>query len=181
MLCGAGMVKAWGHTQANMASSNAEANFIAAAKGASEGLAARSLTRDVGHESSVRVWIDSSAVFGVRTKFGDGKIRNSDTRLLWIQDLVCVGGLILREIAREQNPADLMTMQVGSDQSSANLVRLRCWPREGRVEAVLRCEVVRPKATMAERSPCIGAGVPRRIAGEEGCKSARRHSSHGML
>lgn len=145
-----------------MALSSAEAELIAAVKGASEGLAVRSLERDFGHECSVGVWLDSSAALGVCKRTGVGKIRHLDTRLLWIQDLVREGGLVVRKIAGQENPADLMTKHLGSDQISANLARLRCWPREGRAEAAPRCEVVGAKAMVAERSPatnCRRGGV----------------------
>lgn len=175
---GAHTIKVWSHTQATVALSSAEAELIAAVKGASEGLAVRSLARDLGHECSVGVWFDSSAALGVCKRTGVGKIRHLDTRLLWIQDLVREGGLVVRKVAGEENPADLMTKHLGSDQISANLVRLRCWPREGRAEAAPRCEATDARAVVAFRSPCAVAVAARKAAGEEGCESTRSHPPH---
>ena len=132
LMRGRHVLKTWCGTQATVALSSAEAELIAAVRGAAEGLAARSLAEDFGDICRLRVHVDSSAAIGICKRTGVGKIRHLDTRLLWIQDLVRDGTVGVMKVAGEYNPADLMTKHLGSDSISAHLVRLECWARDGR-------------------------------------------------
>ena len=139
MMRGSHVLKTWSGTQATVALSSAEAELIALVKGAAEGLAMRSLLWDLGEDSTVRVRVDSSAAIGICKRTGVGRIRHLDTRLLWVQELVRSGALLVEKVPGEDNPADLMTKHLGADAISAHLVRLSCWEASGRAKAAPRC------------------------------------------
>ncbi len=133
------VLKPWSGTHATIAVSSAEAELIAAVKGAAEGLAVRSLVRDFGRTCALRVHVDSSAAIGICRRPGVGKVRHMDTRLLWVQELVRDGTLEVVKIAGTVNPADLMTKHLAADAISAHLIRLECFDREGRAEIAPKC------------------------------------------
>jgi hypothetical protein len=139
LLRGSHVLKTWCTTQATVALSSAEAELVAAVRGTAEGLAARSLTQDLGRACKLRVHVDSSAAIGICKRSGIGKVRHLDTRLLWVQDLVRSGDVDVVKIAGELNPADLMTKHLAADAISANLVRLSSWEREGRAKSAPAC------------------------------------------
>ena len=126
------VLKTWSTTQPTIALSSAEAELIAAVRGAAEGMSAKTLCSMFGRQCNLRVHLDSSAALGVAKRKGVGKIRHLDTRLLWIQERVHAGDLIVLKVAGTENPADLMTKHLSEEASSACMVRLGCWPREGR-------------------------------------------------
>jgi hypothetical protein len=135
LMRGAHVLKTWCSTQTTIALSSAEAELIAAVRGAAEGLAARSLAEDLGSECKLRVHVDSSAAIGICKRSGIGKIRHLDTRLLWIQDLVRNGTIGIMKVAGIDNPADLMTKYLNAESISTHLIRLSCWPRDGRAKS----------------------------------------------
>ena len=55
------VLKVWSTTQATIALSSAEAELIAAVRGAAEGLAMKSILSDLGEECGLRICLDSSA------------------------------------------------------------------------------------------------------------------------
>ena len=132
-------LKTWCGTQATIALSSAEAELIAAVRGAAEGLAVQSLMRDFGRKCGLRIHLDSSAAIGICKRTGVGKIRHLDTRLLWMQELVRERSVEVAKIPGVENPADLMTKHLAADDISAHLVRLGCWARTGRAQAAPRC------------------------------------------
>ena len=136
---GSHVLKTWSHTQATIALSSAEAELIAAVKGAAEGLAVRSLVQDFGRDCALRVHVDSSAAIGICRRTGVGEVRHLDTRLLWVQELVRDGTLEVIKIAGTVNPADLMTKHLQAEAISANLTRLDCYARDGCAELAPKC------------------------------------------
>jgi hypothetical protein len=139
LLRGSHVLKTWCTTQSTVALSSAEAELVAAVRGAAEGLSARSLAQDLGSECQLRLHIDSSAAIGICKRSGIGKIRHLDTRLLWIQDLVRNGTINVLKVPGEVNPADLMTKHLCAENISAHLARLCCWEREGRATCAPKC------------------------------------------
>jgi hypothetical protein len=139
LLRGRHVLKTWSGTQATIALSSAEAELIAAVKGAAEGLAVRSLVRDFSRNCALRVHVDSSAAIGICRRTGVGKVRHLDTRLLWVQELVRDGTIEVIKVAGTENPADLMTKHLAADLISAHLTRLDCFVREGRAEIAPKC------------------------------------------
>jgi hypothetical protein len=135
LMRGSHVLKCWCTTQSTVALSSAEAELIAAVRGAAEGLAARTWSGDFGRECGLRMYVDSSAALGIMRRSGVGKVRHLDTRLLWIQERVQAGDLSVMKVAGEDNPADLMTKYLGEDAMFRNLSRMGCWPREGRAQS----------------------------------------------
>ena len=132
LMRGGHVLKTWATTQPTIALSSAEAELIAAVRGAAEGLSARTLCADFGRECKLRVHLDSSAAIGVSRRRGVGKIRHLDTRLLWIQERVHAGDLEVFKVAGVEIPADLMTKHLSEEALGNCLARLGCWPRTGR-------------------------------------------------
>ena len=79
-----------------VALSSWEAGFAGVIRGAGQGLGHQALLRDVGVETSLRVWTDSSAAVGICNRHGLGKLRHLDTRTLWIQQAVRLGRVDLQ-------------------------------------------------------------------------------------
>ena len=65
-------------TQANIALSSAEAELHGIAKGASQALGMRSISRDLGGIMSTLLLTDASAALGIVRRRGLGKIRHLD-------------------------------------------------------------------------------------------------------
>ncbi len=135
---GAHVLKTWCTTQATVALSSAEAELVAAVRGAAEGLAAQALSRDFGHECKLRINMDSSAARGIVRRRGIGKIRHLDTRLLWMQERVHACDLDVSKIAETENPVDLLTKYLGEEALATRLRRMCCYPRTGRAALVLQ-------------------------------------------
>ena len=45
-----------------------------------------------------------------------GKIRHMDVRYLWLQEVRKGGGIKIRKIKGEENPADIMTKPMGAEE-----------------------------------------------------------------
>ena len=135
LMRGSHVLRTWSGTQATVALSSAEAELIAAVRGASEALAARSYLRDLGADCSLVLRLDSSAAIGITRRTGLGKVRHLDTRLLWIQERVASGDIVVVKTAGVTNPADLMTKFLSSDDVMSHLLRLGGRPRSGRATA----------------------------------------------
>ena len=68
-------------------------------KAASEGIGLQSIPRDLGFETSVEVYTDSSAAKSIASRIGVGKVRHIHTKLLWIQEAVRDGRIKLTKIS----------------------------------------------------------------------------------
>ena len=55
---------------------------------------------------------------------GLGKVRHMDLQMLWLQEAVRVGKLVLRKVSGATNPADLMTKYLASESISKAMIRL---------------------------------------------------------
>ena len=133
---GSHVLKTWSTTQPTIALSSAEAELIAAVRGAAEGLSPLTLCTDFLRECRLRVHLDSSAALGIVKRRGVGKIRHLDTRLLLIQERIHAGDLQVAKVAGTENPADLMTKHLGEEALASCLPCMNCWPREGRAALV---------------------------------------------
>ena len=167
---GGHVVKVWSTTQATIALSSAEAELIAAVRGAAEGLAMKSILSDLGEECSLRIFLDSSAAIGICRRTGVGKIRHLDTRLLWIQELVRDGRLDVSKVPGVENPADLMTKHLGAQCIFEYCRRLGCATREGRAKLALRCAL-----GCVVQAPPLRPASNRRVRAEEGCEKGGLH------
>lgn len=94
------------------------------------------MAQDFGLSMPLRVWIDSSAAMGIAVAQSVGKVRCLDTKSLWIQQVVRIGGIELGKIKGTENPADLFTKHMSSSAKMEQLVGLvGAEFRSGRPEA----------------------------------------------
>ena len=106
---GGGVVKTWSSTQATVALSSGEAEYYALVRAAAEGLGMRVLMADLGWEAGLKVWVDSSAAKSMASRVGLGRVRHVAVKLLWLQDVVRRGELVVGKIWGKSNPADWLT------------------------------------------------------------------------
>ena len=107
-------MKSWSKTQASVALSSGEAEYISMVKGAVEGFGVQSLAADLGWHLKLRLWVDSAAATSIASRKGVGKVRHLEVRHLWLQEAVRRGSI------GKVNPADALT----KPQSGAELARL---------------------------------------------------------
>ena len=132
-MLGKHLLKSWSATQGLVSLSSGEAEFYGATKAAGIAIGMKSLMEDLGASLSVRVWTDSSATVGICGRQGLGKLRHIDTRSLWVQQRLRSGGLELRKVRGEVNPADLFTKHLASGERINDLLGLLgCRLSEGR-------------------------------------------------
>ena len=132
-MLGQHMLKSWSSTQAMVSLSSGEAEFYGVTKAAGIGLGYQALLEDLGITFGIRVWTDSSATIGICGRQGLGKLRHIDTRRLWLQQRLREGGIELRKIRGEVNPADLFTKHLSSEERVRSLCALfGCRFAEGR-------------------------------------------------
>ena len=117
-------LKTWSTTQTVVAMSSGEAEYYAAFKDCAEGLAIKSMCKDLGIELDVRLWTDSTACKGICNRAGIGKLKHIDVQLLWLQDAVRKGIVELVKVRGDVNPADLMTKHLDRTTAEKHLVRL---------------------------------------------------------
>ena len=128
-MLGKHVIKSYVGTQAALALSSGEAEFVAQVKSGSIALGVKSLCRDSGDEVSIELGSDSSAAKGVLGRLGLGKIRHLETGLLWIQHFVDKQVFKLKKLCgKTQNSADVGT----KDLSEADM--RRCLAMAGVVE-----------------------------------------------
>ena len=77
--------------------------------------------------------MDASAAIGVAQRKGIGRIRHLDTQSLWIQDAVRQRKVALNKIKGIQNPADMMTTCLGSQDLMAVMDRFGLESMDGRL------------------------------------------------
>ena len=91
---------------------------------------------DVGEVLSATVYSDSSAVLGMVTRTGLGKVRHIRVQYLWLQERVACNDLFVRKVAGEVNPADLLTKGLNQELLTRHTTfcGLEARPEEGRKE-----------------------------------------------
>ena len=109
LMWGGCLLYSYTRRQTVVAQSSAEAELYATASGVSEGILLRKVLEFVGHTVGLRAITDSSANNAVSHRLGVGKIRHLETKVLWLQDLVYDGRLVMSWIKGQQNQADLGT------------------------------------------------------------------------
>ena len=60
----------------------------------------------------MRLRSDATAALGIARRLGIGKIRHLDTSLLWIQQTIKDGELVVDKVLGADNPADCLTKHV---------------------------------------------------------------------
>ena len=106
---GTHLLKSWSTNQQIVALSSGEAELYAQVKGAAQTLGMISMAADFGEHVTGTVYSDSSAALGIVTRSGLGKVRHIRVQYLWLQERVAQSDLMVRKVAGEANPADLLT------------------------------------------------------------------------
>ena len=96
--------------QATVALCGCEAEVVAASEGIKEALLLQEvlMCTGLGHYV-IEVKVDSNAAQAFFHRRGVGRMKHIDSRVLWLQDLIAVGGVKLKKILRAQNLADIKT------------------------------------------------------------------------
>jgi hypothetical protein len=115
VLLGSHCLRTWSSTQAPIALSSAEAEYYAMVEAATRTLGLRSMLGElgIGLSGGIELWSDSSAARCFAARKGVGKMRHLEVRHLWLQAEVGGQRVLLRRVAGEANPADLMTKYLG--------------------------------------------------------------------
>ena len=121
LMLGTTAVRGWSNNQAVIALSSGEAEYYAALKGASSTLGHRSMLRDIGMQTTVTLYSDSSAARGIIHRTGLGKLRHLETGYLWLQAAVAKKRLSVRKVNGAENPADLFTKYLSAADMWNNL------------------------------------------------------------
>ena len=116
-----GVVKGWSSTQPSIALSSGEAEYSALVKAAAEGIGLQSILRDLGFETTVELYTDSSAAKSIASRIGVGKVRHIHTKLLWIQEAVRDGRNKLTKISGGRTPADGLSKPMSVSEMNGKL------------------------------------------------------------
>ena len=82
-------------------------------KGSVEGLCLITLAKDCGLEIATRVHVDATAANGMVEHRGISRVRHIEVDHLWIQEQEARRMLPIGKVDGGENPADLMTKNVG--------------------------------------------------------------------
>ena len=135
VILGSHLLKSWSSTQTFVSLSSGESEFYGVVKAGGVSLGYQALLRDLGIHLDARVWTDSSATMGICGRQGLGRLRHIDTQCLWIQQRVRDGSLELFKVKGEDNPADLFTKHLSSQERIHRLLELfNCHYAAGRAE-----------------------------------------------
>ena len=144
----------------------------------SHGIGLRSVGADLGITLKLRLRTDATAAMGMARRLGVGKIRHLDTSLLWCQQQVRSGEILLEKIAGTENPGDSLTKHLSGPELRAHMDRMSLELQEGRAEtapqlttAVLAscdhgCEVIRRERDLSLQASLEGTEWPQGTLGE---------------
>ena len=97
------------------------------AKSSAEGLGLQSLLHDLGTTAPLIIHTDASAVIGIASRQGLGRIRHLATTDLWIQQRLKNKDFRIQKIDGEVNPGDLMTKALDGERIRKLLARMATW------------------------------------------------------
>ena len=112
---GAHCVKHWARKQQVVALSSAESELYSGLKAATEGIGVQSLGKDMAVNTSVHLYMDSSAALSLSDRRGLGKAKHIDLQHLWLQDAAKEKRIHPHKVHTDVNPADLMTKPLSED------------------------------------------------------------------
>ena len=128
-------LKAWSKTQSVIAKSSGESELYGIIKGSSEGLGLVTLASDFGEKMNVRVHVDATAAIGMVERRGISRVRHIEVDHLWIQEQEARRMLPIAKVAGGDNPADLMTKNVGIELAIKHMRTMGIRFAEGRSDA----------------------------------------------
>ena len=111
----------------------AESEFYAGVKGASIVLGAKSMMIDFGEDVAKCVpGTDTSSAKGIMERRGAGRIRHVHCPMLWLQERVDSGEILIEKRKGEHNTADIGTKAVSAPVVMKHLKTLKMEWRNGR-------------------------------------------------
>ena len=131
-------IKAWSKTQSIIAKSSAESELYGVIKGSSEALGLATMARDFGVEMTVQVHVDATAAMGIVERRGISRVRHIECDNLWIQELEARRMLPIEKVPGGDNPADLMTKNVGIELAKKHMRAMGIRFEEGRTKAAAK-------------------------------------------
>ena len=149
-----GAAKTWSSMQATVAQSSGEAEYYAMIRAAAEALGLQSIMRDMGWETTIRLWVDSSAAKSMASRTGLGKVRHMEVKYLWLQEAVKNRRIVVKKILGTSNPADVLTKPKPAHEA-ADLLR-----RVG-----VHVERRRPAPPLLQRQATMGPNRDSRVSG----------------
>ena len=135
-------LKAWSKTQSIIAKSSGESELFGVIKGSTEGLGLVSMALDFGNTMSVRVHVDANAAKGIVERRGLSRVRHIEVDNLWIQEKEARRMLPLSKVAGGENPADLMTKNVGIELAMKHMKAMGIRFAEGRSKAAAQLHLI---------------------------------------
>ena len=137
-MLGTHCLKTWSATRKSVTLSSGEAELVAAVKMSTELLGMCQLAADWDLKLDAGLMVDSAAALGVMGRRGNGKLRHVRVGMLWVQERVEEGELDIAKVKGEDNPADLMTKNLGQRVIWKHMECLGQGSQEGRAGESLR-------------------------------------------
>ena len=155
---GSHLVRSSSTTQKVISLSSSESEFYAAVKGASVGIGARSLLRELGVtiKEPVRIAMDATAGIGMASRRGAGRIRHIHTPSLWLQRAISDRQVTLEKIRGDSNPADMGTKHLDGGQIRKYLALCGYRLLEGSSRLALKAALAELSATEPPVSGYLG-------------------------
>jgi hypothetical protein len=98
----------------------------------------KSMMKDFGITTSIRVNTDASAAIGIASRRGLGRIRHIDVDELWVQDKVAHGVIKPQKVKGPENLADTLTKHVTQSELEYHITHMNMRIVEGRHELMPR-------------------------------------------
>ena len=108
-MSGTHLLTQWSRTQHVISLSSGEAELHAICTCASEGLALKNISVEMGLDAELELLTDSSAAKGIVMRNGAGRVKHLDIKSLWIQEREAQGDLRVKKVPRLANWSDLLT------------------------------------------------------------------------
>ena len=156
-MLGSHCMKTWSATQGPWALSSGEAELYAMVEAVTRAKGLVSLSHELGFEglqSVIQLGTDSSAAKSFVYKRGLGRMRHVEIRDLWLQREVREGRLRVEKIPGVENPADLMTKVLSTNDIEDRLKGMNIEFRRSQKERKGGDEVYHPHAYGAAKTLC---------------------------
>ena len=104
-----GTLCSWSRTQATVALSSTEAEYIGAVTACSEGLFLQAMLGHCGYHIPMTILMDSSGARAVAHRQGAGRVKHLEMRSLWLQGVVLAKRVKIEAVGAKDNTADALT------------------------------------------------------------------------
>ena len=111
----------------------------------SEGLGLITLAKDFGGEIATRVHVDATAAKGMVERRGISSVRHIEVDNFWIQEIEARRMLPIGKVDGGDNPADLMTKNVGIELAKKHMKKMGIRFADGRCDAASKLHILEEK------------------------------------